>query len=107
MFNPTQKNDIGRVLAENDSERIQLVCPKHNYLGGKIPPSTSGCKDCWLAYYIWDLATTPPSKRQERLEELEVVIHHMVEYEEKGQFGNDLELYSPGDPRFKVEVGTE
>lgn len=57
-----------------------------------------------MAYYTWDLATTPPSKRQERLEELEVVIHHMVEYEQKGKFGHDLELYRPGDPRFTVEI---
>lgn len=33
-----------------------------------------------------DLALTPPSKRQERLDELEEVIHHAIEFEETGRF---------------------
>jgi hypothetical protein len=90
-----------------DSEKVQLRCSQHNYLGGKIPPRTSGCKNCWMAYYTWDLATTPPSLRQERLEELESVIMHAVEFQNTGRFGKDLELYAPGDPRFKVEITDE
>lgn len=92
-----------RITEVLNSEKTQLVCSKHNYLGGKLPPKTSGCKYCWMAYYVWDLATTPPSKRQERLDELESIINHAIEYDKKGQFGKDLELYSPGDPRFTVE----
>lgn len=56
-----------------------------------------------MAYYVADLALTPPGKRQERLDELEEVIHHAIEYERTGQFGKDLELFSPDDPRFTVE----
>lgn len=97
------EHDVKAVLAENESERTNIICSKHNYAGNKIPPNTRGCKHCWLAYYIWDLATTPPSKRQERLEELETVVHHAVEYEKKGTFGKDFELYEPGDERFRVD----
>lgn len=97
------QSDQEQVIREAlDTEKIQLVCKKHNYLGGKMPPKTSGCKDCWYAFYVWDLATTPPSQRQQRLDELEEVIHHAIEYEQKGQF-TDFKLFEPGDPRLKIE----
>jgi hypothetical protein len=99
---PTE-HDIKAVLSENESERVNVVCPKHNYVGNKIPPTPNGCKHCWMAYYVWDLATTPPSKRQERLDELESIIKHAVEFEQKGTFGKDFELYEPTDPRFRVD----
>lgn len=92
-----------RISEVLNSEKTQLVCSKHNYLGGKLPPKTRGCNQCWMAYYVWDLATTPPSKRQERLDELESIINHAIEYDKKGQFGKDLELYEPGDARFRVD----
>lgn len=98
------EHDIQAVLEEKDSERLQLSCPKHRYLGGKLPPETKGCKDCWMAYYVWDLATTPPSLRQERLDELESVVRHAVEYEQKGRFGKDFTLYEPTDPRFEIKI---
>jgi hypothetical protein len=93
MSNPTQL-DVVRILSENASERTQLVCGKHGYMPLKkrangtvaIPPNTRGCKECWLAYYAADLALTPPGKRQERLDELEEVIHHAIEYEQRGRF---------------------
>lgn len=104
MFNVTSKYDKDKIVKEVfNSEKTQLVCSKHNYLGGKIPPKTSGCKECWFAYYIWDLATTPPGKRQERLDELEAVVRHAAEYAQTGKFGKDLELYEPGDLRFQVQ----
>jgi hypothetical protein len=86
--------DLTSILAENDSERTQLVCGRHNYTPLKkrsngtvaIPPNTRGCKECWFAYYAADLALTPPNKRQERLDELEEVIHHAVEFERTGRF---------------------
>lgn len=99
------------ILDELASDKITLICSKHNYVPTKkravgsvaIPPNTRGCKDCWFAYYVADMALTPPSKRQERLDELESVIKHAIEYEQKGQFGKDLELFEPTDERFRVE----
>lgn len=68
-----------------------------------IPPQPNHCKHCWNNYFTTDLALTPPNKRQERLDELESVIHHAVEFEKTGRFGQDLELYEPGDSRFTVQ----
>jgi len=86
--------DPNTVLEEAASGRLVLVCGKHNYTAARkrknatvaIPPTPNGCKLCWEVYYLTDLALTPPAKRQERLDELEEVIHHAIEFEQKGQF---------------------
>src|ERR1700693_4993871 len=82
-FNKTQ---IDKILSENDSERVQLLCPKHNYVGSKLPPTSHGCKFCWEAYYCFDLASTPPHMRQARLDELEHVIRSVVKMVELNKF---------------------
>lgn len=99
------------ILDEIGSDQVHLICGRHQYTAARkrangtvaIPPNTRGCKDCWKVYYITDMALTEPSKRQERLDELEQVIHHAIEFEQKGQFGKDFELFDPKDERFKVE----
>lgn len=83
---PISPADIKDILAEKDSERVTVVCGKHSYTGSKIPPRTSGCADCWRCYYIYDLASTPPSLRKSRLDELEHVIHSVVDMVKKGTF---------------------
>jgi len=98
------------ILSEIRSEKFIPTCGKHGYVASRkkngkiriIPPEPNGCKDCWFAYYLTDHALTPPEKRQERLDELEEVIHHTVEFAQKGKF-SDMELYEPGDPRFVIE----
>ena len=87
------------VLEEIASEKRILICGKHNYVAARrtkngglvaIPPNpdgnSKGCKLCWECYYTTDLALTPPAKRQERLDELEEVIHHAIEFERAGKF---------------------
>lgn len=112
-MNPTTR-DVGYlrdVLGEIASEKIVLICGKHNYVAARkrangvvaVPPETHGCPECWNCYYTTDLALTPPGKRQERLDELEQVVRHLVEYEQKGKFSDDLELFEPTDPRFQVK----
>lgn len=104
--------NIDKILSEINSDEVTLTCGKHNYVAARkranatlaIPPNTRGCADCWKVYYITDLALTPPGKRQERLDELEEVIHHAVEFERTGKFGADFELYDTKDPRFAVEI---
>jgi len=89
----------------------RLTCEKHGYVAAQtrrsghlvpVPPPPRGCPNCLKAYFYTDWAMTPANKRQERLDELSEVIHHVVEYEQKGSFGKDFELYEPGDPRFQV-----
>jgi hypothetical protein len=83
---PISPADIAGILAEKDSERVNLVCPKHQYVGSKMPPKSSGCKECWQVYYIYDLASTPPSLRKARLDELEHVINSVVDMVRKNKF---------------------
>lgn len=109
-MNPTTKTQRD-ILGEIASESLTLVCGKHNYVAARkrangtfaIPPNTRGCRECWLVYYTTQLGLTAPGKRQESLDELESVVRHAVEYEQKGAFGKDLELYNPQDPRFQVD----
>jgi hypothetical protein len=104
--------EFSKILSEIASDRLTLICGKHNYVAARkranatmaIPPMPNGCKLCWENYYITDLALTPPAKRQERLDELEEVIHHAIEFEKKGTFGKDFELYEPQDGRFEVKI---
>jgi hypothetical protein len=112
-MNLTSRQPIPKdVLGEIASDKVLLICGHHNYTATRkrangtvcVPPETRGCAMCWKVYYVSDLALTPPSKRQERLDELEEVIRHAVEFERTGQFGKDFDLYEPGDPRFGVEV---
>lgn len=62
-----------------DADRVMLLCGTHQYLpGGKKRP-TMGCKDCMQVFYINLLAKVPPHLRQERIEQLEAMVHHIVE----------------------------
>jgi hypothetical protein len=103
--------DKERIFQELESEAVLLTCEKHRYVAARrnsgrtvvIPPESRGCANCWKVFFITDLALTPPSKRAERLDELEEVIHHAIDYERKGTFGKDFELYNTTDPRFRVD----
>lgn len=72
-----------------DPNKVSLYCSQHLYFGpGKdkqIRP-TSGCAKCWQVYFLLDYANTPPDKRNQRVAELEEVIHHLVESVEQGTF---------------------
>jgi hypothetical protein len=69
-----------------DKEKIQLVCAKHNYLGSNKVPQPRGCKDCWMAYYWYMIATTPPELRRQRVEEAYQALKKGVDSWEKGKW---------------------
>lgn len=101
----TQKEREGFLAEALDPHKISIFCGVHQYYGPsktnkKIAPF-KGCSRCWLVYYIHDMATTPPHLREQRLAELEEVIHHATELADKGQF--DFEPYRHA----KIEIGTE
>jgi hypothetical protein len=104
--------NVSTVLDEISSGKVTLICGKHNYVAARkrangifaIPPETRGCVQCWKNYYVTQHALTAPNKRQEALEELESVVHHAVEYEERGSFGKDFQLFEPSDERFAVSI---
>lgn len=88
-----------------DGQRVQFWCAKHNYFGpvkGKpeVVPGLS-CPNCWKIFYIYEMMSTPPDKRREKLEEIEEVLHHVVESVEAGQW--DFKPYEHA----KIEIGKE
>jgi hypothetical protein len=104
--------NVANVLDEINSGKLTLVCGRHNYTAARkrangtfaIPPEARGCVQCWRVYYFTQHALTAPNKRQEALDELESVVHHAVEYEQKGSFGKDFQLFEPTDERFAVTI---
>lgn len=87
------------ILDEIKGGSVILTCGKHAYVAARrnkaghqvvIPPNpdgpSKGCKDCWECYFVTDLCLTLPAKRQERLDELDEVIHHAVEFAQTGRF---------------------
>jgi len=71
-----------------DPNKIYIYCGQHNYYGpNRKNPSlapTKNCPKCWEVYFWHDMATTPPEMRDQRLSELEEVIHKVVEMVEAG-----------------------
>lgn len=88
-----------------DPTKIQLKCTKHLYFGPvherpEVTP-TLGCSECWKIFYIHELAQCPPDKRREKLEEIEEVMHHVVEMVENGTWD-----FMPYD-HAQIEIGQE
>ena len=92
-------NKLEQILSEVKSGAVLLTCGRHRYVAARktrngglvaIPPNpdgpSKGCKYCHECYYVTDLCLTPPGKRQERLDELDEVIHHLVEMVQKNKF---------------------
>jgi hypothetical protein len=74
-----------------DTNRVQLVCGTHNYIAQEKPPTSTGCKQCWQAWWTHKIATTPAHLREERLEAATVMLRHANEAYERGEF--DLSLF--------------
>lgn len=104
--------ELAKIIDEIRGDKVVLICGKHNYVASRrrangiviVPPEPRGCAECQQVYFVTDYAFTTPSQRQERLDELEEVIHHTIEYEQKGHFGEDFQLYNPQDSRFRVSI---
>jgi len=78
--------ECAQILNEvQDPHKIALLCAKHLY-AGKGPPTCPDCPDCWTVFYIHLLAETPPFLREQRLAELEEIVHHAIELEDKGRW---------------------
>lgn len=78
-----------------DPDKVQVYCGQHFYFGpskaeNPVPPAKS-CPRCMFVLYFHDIANTPPEKRGERMDELEKVIHDVVQEVEAGRW--DFEPY--------------
>lgn len=92
-----------RILSEAFSSKTALVCKKHMYSPGGASPPMASCSDCWFAYYFHNLAQIPPGKRQEKLDELELVVNLAAEAEDHGNFSPDIYRH----PIVKIEKEAE
>lgn len=79
-----------RILKEAFGDKTQLICSKHMYSPGGPKMPTAECKDCWFAFLFHHVAALPPTRRQEKLEELELVINMASEAEDHGNFSPDI-----------------
>ena len=98
-YSAAEKADF---LAEAlDPAKLQLICGRHQYVGSETPPKPRGCRECWQAYWMHKIATTPPHLREQRLAEAEKLLRDAIQLAERGQF--DFEPY----PHPHVEISKE
>jgi len=92
-----------------DPQKVQVYCADHGYHGPhKISSGSSmklqgmparGCPKCWFVFFLMDIARTPPTERQARLDELEEVVRKCCEMADKGEFD-----FTPFDhPRIQID----
>ena len=68
-----------------DTRKMLLFCEVHGYIGGPSRSPYPGCKSCWMAYFVGIMAKTPPHKREQKLQELETIVHKLAEDVERGK----------------------
>jgi hypothetical protein len=91
-------NIVGVTRLHDGKEVDEFVvgCEEHSYWYRGRPPLTTGCRECWAAFYTsqWALAGAKP----EHIDQLEAAIHHATELASKGEFD-----FKPKLEDFKVE----
>ena len=93
--------EIKKIVAEtSDPNKVTLVCDQHFYIG--YGPPVIDCPKCWMVYYMLLIAKTPAHLRGERLEQLESVVNHMAEDEDRGE---GIKLFR--HPEVKVEKDSD
>lgn len=93
--------EIKQIVQEaTDPNKVTLVCDQHYYIG--YGPPVIDCPKCWTVYYMLLIAKTPPHLREERFQQLESVVQHMAEDEEKG---NGIKLFQ--HPEVKIEKDSD
>lgn len=72
-----------------DPRKIMVGCGQHHYYGPSkikdVHPAT-GCKQCWMVYFLHDLASVPPSEREQRFEEIVEVVKNLNQLVEGGKW---------------------
>lgn len=81
------KKDQEKLISEAlDPKKVTLTCGLHHYAyGGKLKPNFK-CKRCMFTMFLGLIANTPPDQRQDRAEELEMLIHRMIECKDEVQY---------------------
>lgn len=105
IFYMHSEKDTAELVAEQNSGQVLVFCKDHSYYPGKVTslPQGLGCKHCIMAKLWYEFASVPPSKREERMEQLVQMTHHMVEDFERGAF--DVNVFSR--PQVSIESDTD
>jgi len=72
-----------------DPRKMMVGCAQHSYYGpSKIIEThpAKNCKQCWMVYFLHDLANVPPSERAQRFEEIEEVVRNLNQMVETGKW---------------------
>lgn len=87
---------VTRLKDGKEVDEFVIGCPDHNFWYSGRPPLTTGCRECWAAYYVsqWAIAGT----KSEHIDQLESAIHHAAELADKGEFD-----FQPKLEDFKIE----
>lgn len=90
---------VGRTVLKDGKEVEEFVvgCPEHSYWYKGKPPLTSGCRECWMAYYFAQTALAGGDFK-EKVDQLESAVKHTAELVEKGEFD-----FKPKLDDFKIE----
>lgn len=94
------KYEQERIIEETQSQGVILQCSRHAYKGAG-PIVELSCKECCQVFIFTLLAKLPPSKRLERLDQLEPALHHMAEDIDRGTW--DFKPFA----RPKIEMSEE
>jgi hypothetical protein len=75
---------VTRVRDGKEVNEFVVGCPEHNFWYSGRPPLTTGCRECWSAFYLaqWSMA----GSHKEHIDQLEEAVHHAGELAAKGQF---------------------
>ena len=90
---------LQEVLANIASGQTSLYCGKHFYTPSRAGNPTSGCADCWRVLYWTIYARTPEDDRENFVDGMDTMIHHMVEHDKLGTWDFI--------PKLNVEINKE
>lgn len=76
---------ITRLIGGKEVEQFVVGCSEHNYWYKGAPPLTSGCRECWHAYFFAQIARSEGDKYS-HFQQLESAIRHVAESVEKGEW---------------------
>lgn len=88
---------ITRLKDGKETNEFVVGCPEHQYWFKGLPPLTSGCRECWNAYYFAQVAIKG-GNLSESVDQLESALRHAAELAQEGKFD-----FQPKLEDFKIE----
>jgi hypothetical protein len=86
---------VTRLKDGKEVNEFVIGCPEHNFWYKGKPPLTTGCRECWNAFYYAQAAQSNDFKGA--VDQLESAIRHIAEQDDRGEFD-----FTPKLEDFKV-----